>query len=160
MSIRLGDILIERGLITSAERDEILRQQSITPRPFGELAERMFGVSPVEVEEAWADQYVAYAERIDPERTEVDSRLLSLLERRQAWQFGVLPIRFDGDELVICTSRRHLIRALKFVGWRLSEPAHFVLAEAAALGRALMRHYPLEGMSPEAAGFLDVPMRA
>jgi len=160
MSIRLGDILIERGLITSSERDEILRQQSITPRPFGELAERMFGVSPAEVEEAWADQYSSYAEHVDPEAMEVDSRLLSLLERRQAWQFGILPILFDGNELVMCTSRRHLIRALKFVGWRLSEPAHFVLADPASLGRALMRHYPLDGMSPETAGYLDVPMQA
>lgn len=156
MTIRLGDILVERGVITGSQRDQILKAQIRNPRPFGELAERMFNVSPAEVEDAWAEQYASCAERVDPRTMRIDDRLLPLLDRRQAWQFGLLPVRSDGEELVVCTTRHHLVRALKFAGWTMTAPCYFVLAEPKALGEALTRYYPMDGMTPETGGYLDV----
>ncbi|MFM9995335.1 MAG: hypothetical protein ACKVU4_05985 [Phycisphaerales bacterium] len=149
MTLRLGDLLVQRGVLTVAQRDEVLRLQRTDPRPFGAIAERMFGVVPARVEEAWAEQFSGLTSHVDPRREPVDPRVLPAIDRRQAWQFRVLPLREEGGDLVLCTTREHLVRALKFTGWRIARSCHFVLAEPLALGEALMRHYRLDGMTPE-----------
>lgn len=149
MGVRLGDVMVQTGLLTEAQRAEVLRVQKGSGRPFGLLAERMFGVSPQSVQEAWASQYAANAERCDPRDEDVDPRALGRIEPRQAWQFRCLPIRYDGEALVVATTSDHLLRALRFAGWRVSEPTIFLLAEPENLGKAMMRYFPLSGMSPE-----------
>jgi len=72
-----------------------------------------------------------------------------LISRRQAWQFRVLPLRFDGRELMLVTTRTHLCRALRFATAVMCVPVYLVLATPAALGEALCRHYPLPGMTPQ-----------
>ncbi|MEX2217348.1 MAG: hypothetical protein WD749_01195 [Phycisphaerales bacterium] len=147
--MRLGDLLVRRGVLTEAQRDAVLEHQRMTGRPFGELAERLFGVGQSAVEEAWAEQYALIARRVDPRSERLDPAALTLLDRRQAWQFRMLPLRFEADELLICTTQDHLPRALKFAGWKIQAPCFFVLADPRSLGEALLRHYPMEGMSPD-----------
>jgi hypothetical protein len=147
--LRLGDLLVRRGVLTESQRDAVLDYQKLTGRPFGELAERLFGVGQQAVENAWAEQYGMIARRVDPRAERMDPEVLGLIDRRQAWQFRILPMRIDADEVVICTTQEHLVRALKFAGWKIQAPSYFVLADPMALGDALMRHYPLAGMSPE-----------
>jgi len=148
MTLRLGDLLVRGGAITEDQRDSVLEYQRLTGRPFGELAERLFGVGEAVVEQAWADQYAMSAQRVDPRSERFDPRCLAMVDRRQAWQFRVLPIRFDGDELMICGTHEHLVRALKFAGWRIQAPCYFVLADPQILGEALVEHYPMAGMTP------------
>lgn len=148
MTIRLGDLLVRNGVLSHQQRDEVLKKQQMTGRPFGELAEQMFGVSQSAVERAWAEQYAMIAQRIDPRAEKIDERVLALLERRQAWQFSLLPMRFDGDELVVCTTQDQLVRAMRFAGWRIKWPCYFVLSDPMSLAKALMRHYPMSGMHP------------
>jgi hypothetical protein len=149
MAIRLGDLLVQHGVLTEPQRAAVLERQRFTGRPFGELAENMFGVSQHAVERAWAEQYAMIAERIDPKSERIEPVVLALLERRQAWQFCLLPIRFDGDELMVCTTQEHLVRAMRFANWRIKAPCYFVLADPLALSKALTRHYPMPGMHPE-----------
>lgn len=147
MTLRLGDLLVARGLLSPEQRDRVLQAQRTRGRPFGVLAEDMFGLDPALVEQAWAEQYAGVAPRIDPLTEAIDLEALSLVERRQAWQFSVLPLRFDRGELVVCTTREALPRALKFVGWRLAPAVYLVTAEREAFIAALQRYYPAEGMA-------------
>jgi hypothetical protein len=73
-----------------------------------------------------------------------------LITRRQAWQFRVLPVRFDGRELMLATTRSQLRRALRFANNVLGLPVFLVLSESRPLGEALCRHYPMPGMSATA----------
>ena len=68
---------------------------------------------------------------------------VALIDRRQAWQFAVVPLRLDDGELTLCTSVEYLPRAMRFAGWRLGERVSFVLAEREDLGRALETAYPM-----------------
>lgn len=145
MRVRLGDLLVRRGALTPAQRDEILAQQRGTGRPFGAIAEERFGICPRDVEQAWAEQYAADAPTVDPSSEQPDPSALQLLDRREAWQFRIVPLRFDGPELMLATSAENLPRALRFVGWRLNCACFFVVAEPDALQRALERHYPFAG---------------
>jgi hypothetical protein len=149
MTVRLGDLLVRKGVLTEAQRLKVVEYQRSMARPFGELAERLFGIRPGVIEEAWAEQYAQLTRHVDPGKEEVDPEVLPLIERRQAWQFRFLPLRFDGQELMACTTRENLVRALKFAGWRLVDPCYLVIAEPEALGQALMKLYPLSGMTPK-----------
>ena len=50
--IRIGELLVEQGTLTPGEIDQIMQVQRETHRPFGELAETLFGVDPKAIEAA------------------------------------------------------------------------------------------------------------
>jgi hypothetical protein len=147
-TLQLGEILIQQGLITPSQRDQVLLAQHDRGGPFGALAEEMFGVAPSAVERAWASQFSSFAPRVDPRSYNVNPKALEIVSRRQAWQFRILPIDFQHDDVVACTCEEWLVKALKFAGWRLGHGVHFVLAEPGPLGEALCRYYPMGGMTP------------
>ena len=148
MEVRLGQVLIESGVLSVEQSEQILDEQDRTGEPFGLLCERLFGIDPETVERAWALQYAGMARTIDPLGEPTDPLAMELVTRRQAWQFRVLPLRFDGRELMIATTKRHLRRALRFATGVLGVPAFIVLASSTGLGEALCRYYPQPGMSP------------
>ncbi len=147
---QLGELLIECGLMTPQQRDQVLWVQREHPRPFGVIAEELFGIRPIDVERAWAQQLIQLAERIDPATRVPDHACLGLIDRRQAWQFGVLPLSRSERELVLCTCPGMLVKAVRFAGWRLAGSCVFELAEPNRLALALQRHYPMAGLDASA----------
>lgn len=150
MELRLGEVLAEQGVLSERQVDAIVRRQRDTGKPFGLLCEQMFHVPPQVIERAWAMQYASLTRNVDPAHEAMDPAALELVTRRQAWQFRVLPIRFEDRELMLATTRSQLRRALRFATNVLGVPVYLVLAESRALGEALCRHYPMPGMSPQA----------
>ncbi len=141
--IPIGQVLVEQGVLTQGQVDHILRVQRASHRPFGDLAERLFGISPRAVEDAWVEQYAAYAGTEDLDAHHVDQECLRLLSRRQAWQFESLPVHRDADGLNIATSRENLVRAVNFATRTIDEPICFLLAEREQLREFLLKHYPV-----------------
>ncbi len=147
--VRLGQLLVEARVLNGAQVDRIVTEQEFTGEPFGLLAERLFGVDPQTIEEAWARQYAGLTRTVNPQVEVYDDRATGLVTRRQAWQFRILPLRFEGTEMLIATTQKHLRRALRFATNVIGIPVFFVMADAESLGRALCQRYPLPGMSPD-----------
>ena len=148
---RIGQILVDKGLLTLEQVEEILAEQKREIRPFGLLAEQMFGLGADQVEQAWIDQYISYGTEVNLEQQKIDAQVLRVLNRRQAWQFRLLPMRKEGREIVAATSREHLKRAVSFAWRRFEDPVYFMIAKRPQLEEFLMEHYPW----PAA---LDLPM--
>ncbi len=146
---RLGEILVAQGLLQQHEVDAVLDRQRVSFRPFGVLCEEMFGLDPMLVEGAWVDQYRALAASLDADFTRAVPAALAMVNRRQAWQFRVVPLRFDEGTLVIATTPNQLARAVRFAGSVLSVAALFVVVDANQLAHALNTHYPIEGFGVE-----------
>lgn len=149
MPVRIGDILVQTGVITELMRDEILEEQRIIGRPFGELAERMFAVDPDIIEQAWAVQYEGLAGVVDLAAYPIDPEATRVVTTRQAWQFRLLPLAYEHGELMICTPRQNLPRALRFAATQLADCCFFVVAELNDLAEALQRFHPMPGFGPE-----------
>jgi len=149
MRRRLGDYLVQQGLLTPKQRDEILEIQARRARPFGVIAEERFGVDPAQVERAWATQLADFAPIFDVAQMNHDDEAAATLDRRQAWQFRLLPMKTADGLLALCTTREHLPRALRFAGWKMSVSCEVGVVDSNALADALMRFYPLAGMGPE-----------
>jgi hypothetical protein len=141
--IQIGQLLIEQGVLTPKQVDHILKVQKMSHRPFGDLAERLFGIAPQAVEDAWVQQYLRLAGTVDLDDQKMDEECLRLLNRRQAWQFHLLPINRSDDNLNVATSREDLVRAVNFSAKKLDEPVFFQIADRKQLCEFLMRHYPV-----------------
>lgn len=141
--IRLGEILVQQGLLTREEVNHVLQAQERQGRPFGVLAEHLFGLDPRCVESAWVKQYASIAGITDVGELEIDEECVTLINRRQAWQFRVAVVGREDGELVCVTDEKHLPRALRFAAASFREPTFFHVAQSAALESLLMEHYPV-----------------
>ena len=144
--LRLGEVLVEHGLLTETEVETIMTEQRSSGRPFGVLAESLCNCSIEAIEDAWACQYAQNTRTVDPftEIPREEARIL--ISTRQAWQFRCLPMSLEGDTLVIATTPKHVRRALKFATSVLDRPAYFVMTTDNRLAAALSEHYPIAGM--------------
>lgn len=148
--IRIGQILVERGILSEQQVFEILQVQKTEGTPFGVLAERLFEVSVESVEEAWIEQYCRNTGVIDLEDQEIDVAALKLINRRQAWQFEVLPLRYEPTgELLMAASRRRLARAVTFMANRIRPVVYFRIARSHQLRKFLAKHYPMPEVTQE-----------
>ena len=81
----------------------------------------------------------------DPERG-IEDEARDLVVRRQAWQFGIVPLRIDDGYLIAATSRKQLPRAVRFATRVLGMPVQFEIAEDDELSSLLALQYPIRGM--------------
>ena len=77
--------------------------------------------------------------------------MLRLINRRQAWQFEILPLRMDEStgELLMAASKHRLARAVTFAASRLKPIVYFRVAESEQLREFLRHHYPMAEVSEE-----------
>jgi len=139
--------MVEQGVLSEQQVQDVLAEQQRAKRPFGVLAEQMFGIDPAVIESSWSQQYARLTRRIDLNVEAFEPRATEMISRRQAWQFHVVPVRFDGSELMIATTVDHLPRALRFANNVIGLPVYFVMTDRDALMTALNRHYSIAGMN-------------
>lgn len=143
--IQIGQLLVEQGVLTEKQVQHILKVQKQSHRPFGDLAERLYGIDPQAIEDAWVKQYIQIAGIVDLDDHKIEEECLRVLNRRQAWQFHVLPMNKepDGQQLNAATSAEDLVRAVNFSSRSIDEPVYFLIAERKQLREFLMKHYPV-----------------
>jgi hypothetical protein len=148
--IRIGEILVEQGVLNDQQVFEIVQAQKKLHLPFGVLAERMFEVTLESIENAWIEQYHRFTGTIDLAEQKFDDRALRMINRRQAWQFECMPVNFEpGGELLMAASRRRLARAVTFATNRLDKVVYFRVAESEQIQEFLKKHYPMPEISDE-----------
>ncbi|MEX0886789.1 MAG: hypothetical protein WD009_10165 [Phycisphaeraceae bacterium] len=147
-SLRIGEILIDQGVMSRQQVFEVLQAQKRLHLPFGVLAEQMFEVTLESIEQAWVSQYHDFTGTIDLSEVRVDDEALRLIHRRQAWQFEILPVHIDSTgELLIAASRSRLARAVTFAANRLNRAVFFRIADREQLRTFLQRYYPMPEVS-------------
>ena len=149
---RIGDILKLDNQLTSQQVAQILAVQEKDDRPFGELAQAMFGLTTQAIEAAWVDQYLTYGIRIDLHAEQIYSSVLGVLSRRQAWQLQVLPLRREDGRLLVATSEQRLVRSVTYVWRRLGEPVRLLIAPTSQLDACLHQYYPWSAMQQQQVG--------
>jgi Type II secretion system (T2SS), protein E, N-terminal domain len=152
--IQIGQLLVEQGILSEPQVAQILEAQKNSHRPFGDLAERLFGVNPKAIEDAWVEQYIRTTGIVDLEDVRVETDCLRLLNRRQAWQFHALPTNREEGTLGMATSAENLVRAVNFSTRKIDEPVYFLIAEREQLREFLMRHYPVPNFIAQYAASL------
>jgi Type II secretion system (T2SS), protein E, N-terminal domain len=143
--MRIGEMLVRMGVLTRTQVEAVLDEQQTNNEAFGSIAERLFQIPPETIERAWIEQTQERATIFDADRG-VDDDARELVVRRQAWQFGIVPLRIDDGYLVAATSRKQLPRAVRFATRVLGMPVQFEIAEDDELAKLLAVQYPMRGM--------------
>ena len=141
--LKIGEILVQQGILTNDQVAHVLSVQRAVGRPFGDLVERLYGIDPNVVQDAWVEQYADLVGRIDLSSVDVDSECVALVTRRQAWQFHFVPLFRDSESLHVATTPESLVRAVNFATRTLAEPVYFRLTDRKQLNAFLMQHYPV-----------------
>lgn len=150
--IQIGQLLVEQGVLSDKQVDHILKIQKVSHRPFGDLAERLYGIDPKAIEDAWVEQYLRTVGVVDLEDQEIETEALRVINRRQAWQFHMLPMNRQEENLNLATSAESLVRAVNFSTRKIDEPVYFLIAERQQLREFLMKHYPVPEFIAQYAG--------
>jgi hypothetical protein len=143
--IQIGQLLVEQGVLTEKQVQEVLELQKVSHRPFGDIAERLYGIDPTAVEDAWVEQYLRTVGVVDLDDQKVETECLRLLNRRQAWQFHTMPLNREHSSLNVATCAEALVRAVNFSTRTFDEPVYFLIAQRQQLREFLMKHYPVPG---------------
>ncbi len=96
---KLGEILVEAGIITPEKLDLALREQSQTREKLGTIFQRLGICSEREISTVLAGQ--AGVACIDLNTVEVDTNELDLIEREYAEKFSLIPVRHKGSTLQV-----------------------------------------------------------
>lgn len=158
--IRIGELLVEQGVLTDRQVRHILKVQKISNRPFGDLAERLYGIDAKAVENAWVEQYIRTVGTVELDDQRMETDCLRLLQRRQAWQFQLLPMHREDHELHAATTRENLVRAVNFSSRSIDEPIYMMIAERRQFREFLMRHYPVPEHIARYAGEMEAAREA
>lgn len=126
---RIGELLSQLVELSGHDVEEILHEQQATQLRFGEIALSWGLCQPEHVWSAWCRQVgdgSAEIEHVDLDRNGIDAQAVALLDANVAKAFRVIPIRTDGQEVVLASEaaltdrvkdelRESLKRNLKFV---------------------------------------------
>ena len=111
---RIGDILVEQGLITSQQLKEALEmQKNGNKKRLGEIFVEIGALSKEELYKIL--QYVFESEYIDLSNYVIDPEVISLISEKTALRFKLIPISKNDDELIIAMANPLDVYAIDFV---------------------------------------------
>jgi type IV pilus assembly protein PilB len=113
---RIGDILIEQGLITPQQLEEVLKMQSAgNKKRIGEILVELGTISREKLFEVL--QYIYETEYIDLSNYVIDPEVISVIPEKVALQFKLIPISKNDDEneLVVAMANPLDVYAIDFV---------------------------------------------
>lgn len=142
----IGSILIEQGVLTQNQIDRALQVQAEREAPLGRIAEQLFDVKRGVIIEALAEQTVMRAPDASLATETFDAQCLRMISAKEAWDNLVLPIRWEGGELLCATTVETLPGAIELLQQKLDCPFHFAIAEMRPLEEFIASLYAYEGV--------------
>ncbi len=98
-TVRLGDMLIEKGLITQDQLRIALMEQKKQNQPLGKILVKIGFISESMMRDALGDQLGQ--ESIDLTKVVADSTAVKLIPKDHSRRFGILPITYDAEKRVL-----------------------------------------------------------
>ena len=99
--VRLGDLLIKKGLITEAQLKVALEEQKTLKMRLGDVLVKLGYVSEKDILQALAEQL--NLKIITPNEVKVTPELRNIINENRARRLGILPVKIDGNFLHVAT---------------------------------------------------------
>lgn len=97
----IGQVLSRMGKLSSIDIDEILFEQAMSHRRFGEIALSWGLCEPDHLADAWCQQLTEDSQSVDLTHVGVDSDAVTALPAEMAMRLGVVPLRVLGDTMIV-----------------------------------------------------------
>ncbi|MEM6333422.1 MAG: hypothetical protein AAF823_08810 [Planctomycetota bacterium] len=143
---RIGEVLVEAGYLDATQVQTVLEKQQDSSRSFGQIAGEMFDVPASVVAECVAVRVREDAKHVNLAHEAFEQDALATLAPSTAWDHLVLPIRFDGGELVCATTKACIRDAVETLQTATATPFRIVVADARPLEEFIAEAYGFEGI--------------
>ena len=155
---RIGEILLDKGLLEAKLREALQVQQLLPGTRLGVALVRIGAVTEDDVAEALALQLGLRT--VDLAHVRVDPRVVWLLDRASAERRGAMPYQrlSDGTVLVACADPRDE-DGLQELAFRLKSRLQLRVTTPAQLRLAIERHYGLESVAERMLQGVDPSLR-
>ncbi|MBM4041379.1 MAG: hypothetical protein FJ290_22995 [Planctomycetes bacterium] len=133
---RLGDVLVEHGLITAAQRRAALKEQRASGGRLGEILVRDGLLSRDQLN--WALGNLLHIPYVRPDVASIDPGLLSMVPLEVLRRCEAVPMALVGDDLTVAMADPTDVQAVEAL--RAAAPSarvHVAMADAAAVHQAL-----------------------
>jgi adsorption protein B len=147
---KLGDLLLEQRIITTAQLESALARQKVTGRKLGDILIEMGAVWEEDLVTVLASQRNMKAVELDPAATTAE--LLHLVPRSVAVNHRVFPVAVRGDVLVLATDQEDQGVLRKALAQDLTRPVAFQMTSSADINFAIERAYRTTPRSPRTQG--------
>ena len=139
MSIRLGELLIEKRRITRTQLEEALAFRDANG---GDLGSALVQLGFLPAEEVAALRGAQYGVRsIDLSGFEIEAAVLKLIPAGTARKHRIVPLRCSGTTLTVAMTDPRNVAALDDVRFRTGCTVEPLVASEAAVAAAIARHY-------------------
>ncbi len=145
--IRLGDLLVQNGIITAAQLDMALAQQRGSGRKLGQELIAQHLVTEEDLLNFLARQL--HLERIDLSRQALDPQLVSRLPESLARRYRAIPLRDQGERYVVGMADPTDLPALDAISRAMGKPVKLALISETELLRVLPQLYGAVSKSAE-----------
>lgn len=140
MAIRLGDLLVQEGLITPAQLEEALKYQVIFGGKLGTNLIEMGVLEEEDVARALGKKFGVPVAAVDEIMA---AQALDALPREMIEKFGVVPIKLDGRRLTLLMSDPSDLKALDEIAFRTGLIVKPVVAAEVRVVLALEKLYDI-----------------
>jgi hypothetical protein len=140
---RIGELLSQLVELSGHDVEEILHEQQTTQRRFGEIALSWGLCQPEHVWSAWSRQVGSggEVEHVDLDRDGIDAQAVALLHANVAKAFRVIPVRADGQEVVLASEAVLTERVKDEIEGLLKRNVKFVIAARNQIDAAIDAYY-------------------
>ena len=135
----IGKLLLELGYVTDEQINVALQTQKAKPKLLGEILQDLDFVTTSEIAEAIAIQNHAEFTDVDNEIVEEDA--LRLVPQKVCDLKSVLPLRIEGDTLIVATQDINDLMTLDYLKRTTKKEIKFVVSDKAKISRAVSLHY-------------------
>jgi len=122
--------------------EEILHEQRLSQRRFGEVALSMGLCQPEHVWRAWANQLDSHTPRVRLSKVGVDSTAVKSLPASVAKKLNALPVRCVDDHLLIAVAALPDESGVRLLEESAGRKVRLVLAAEPELSQWMTRYYP------------------
>lgn len=138
---RIGQVLKRVARISELDIEEILQEQSLDHRRFGEIALSMNLCAQRDVWRAWFMQLGDSTPRIDLREFGIDSQALQHVPWNIALHYQLMPLRVQEDQIVAAIAEDAALPSADELTPRLKKEIRFVRANTEQVRAALLAHY-------------------
>jgi hypothetical protein len=137
---RFGEVLSTMTTISEMDVEEILQDQKVTHRRFGEIALSWGLCEPKHIWHAWYHQLATATPSVDLDDLGVDAQAVAHVPRDVAAQFNLIPVRLSEGQLVVAIAPDAPERGEE-LSRRLGMQVRFVRASAVQIREAIATYY-------------------
>jgi len=139
---RFGELLGRFVPLSQHDVSEILEDQAISHRRFGEIALSWGLCRPDHIWRAWSAQLAQRVEKVDLPSIGIDTQALTHLDAALAREFAAIPLRVMENQIIVAVSEPTARRASEQLPGLLTRQVQFVLADAQQIDSAIREYYP------------------